>query len=178
MVREMPAASRVAPGYVVSYPNREKQSSRATRVAIVVMLLASVVLIGLVTVGGWSELAGLEAVNFAWCVAYVLIAFYVSRWARGLLPIAVALACLMLVISLLAGIGAAGTSWFDRAHAGYAPARSLFGGPGLSAHTLGVLTLVIAPVQLGLIILAAGGFRQSWNVELEVPAPAAAAVDA
>jgi hypothetical protein len=165
----MPATSRLRPGYVVSYPNRDKRSSRTTRAAVLATLLASVGLIATVTVGGWSELAGLEALNFAWCVAYLVIAVYIYRWARGPLPIAAALASLMLVISLLAGTGATGTSWFDHSHPGYAPAYSLFGGPGLGANLLGVLTLLIAPVQLLLIVLAAQGFRQAWNVELEVP---------
>jgi hypothetical protein len=138
-------------------------------VGVIAVLLASAALIAAVTVGGWSELAGLEAVNLIWCAAYLLIAFYVHRWARGLLPIAVALACLMLAVSLLAGTGATGTSWFDRSHPGYAPPRSMFGGAGLSADLLGVLTLLIAPVQVALIVLAASAFMQAWNVEVEVP---------
>jgi hypothetical protein len=169
MVRDMPAVTQLRPGYVVEYPNREKRSSKQTRAAVVALLLVSVALIAAVTVGGWSELAGLEAVNFLWCAAYLVIAVYVSRWARGLLPIAAALASLMLLISLVAATGAAGTSWFDRSNPGYAAARSLFGGAGLSANTLGVLTVLIAPVQLLLIVVAAHGFTQGWNVEVEVP---------
>jgi hypothetical protein len=155
---------------VVSYPNRDRPSSRAARALVIAALLVSTGLIAAVTVGGWSELAGLEALNLIWCAAYLLIAFYVHRWARGLLPIAVALACLMLAISLLVGTGATGTSWFDRSHPGYAPPQSLFGGSGLSADLLGVLTLLIAPVQVALIVLAAGAFMQAWNVEVESPA--------
>jgi hypothetical protein len=166
----MPATSRLRPGYVVSYPNRDKRSSRTTRAAVIATLLVSVGLIATVTVGGWSELAGLKAVNFAWCAAYLVIAFYVHRWARGPLPIAAALGSLMLAISLIAGTGATGTSWFDRSQPGYATASSLFGGIGLSANLLGVLTLLVAPLQLLLIVLAAQGFREAWNVELEVPA--------
>jgi len=165
----MPAVSRLRPGYVVSYPNRDTPSSRAARAGVILALIASVALIAVITVGGWSELAGLEALNFIWCGAYLLIAFYVYRWARGPLPIAVALACLMLAISLIAGTGAAGTSWFDRSHAGYAPPRSMFGGAELSADLIGVLTLLIAPVQLALAVLAAHAFTQAWNVEVDVP---------
>lgn len=166
----MPAVRTLTPGYVVSFPNREKPASNATRWIVVAILLVSVVLMLLVTIGGWSELAGLTAVNFIWCLAYVVIAVFVGRWARGLLPIAAALGLLMLAISLIAGTGIAGTSWFDRSRAGFAAPDSLFGGTGLSADTLGAITLALAPVQALLIFFAMRGFRQAWNVELEVPA--------
>ncbi|WP_249009268.1 hypothetical protein [Conexibacter sp. DBS9H8] len=155
------------PGHVVTYPNREKASSRATKAIIVALLLISVFLILVVTVGGWSKLQGLEPVNFLWCLIYLAIAFYVARWARGLLPIAAALAILMLIISLIAGFGGSGTSWFDRSHVGYAAAQSLFGGPGLSPDLLGVLVFAIAPVQALLILMAMRGFGQAWNVEVD-----------
>jgi hypothetical protein len=168
----MAAGSRSAAGVRITYPNREPRSSHVVRASVVITLLVSVALILMVTVGGWSALDGMQALNFVWSAVYVLIAVYVWRWNRGLLPIAAALGCLLAVISLLAGIGATGTSWFDRAHAGYAPAQSLFGGAGLGANTLGVLTLLIAPVQIVLIMLCARGFAQAWNVELELPAEA------
>ncbi len=169
MVRDMAGANRLRPGYVVKYPNREKRSSKVTKATVAVILLVSVALILAVTVGGWSELEGLQAVNFIWCAIYLIIAFYVWRWARGLLPIAAALASLMLIVALIAGTGVSGTSWFDRSHEGYATAQSLFGGSGLGANTLGVLTLLIVPVQVLLIVFAARGFLQGWNIELEVP---------
>jgi hypothetical protein len=112
---------------------------------VIAALLLSVGLIVAVTVGGWSALAGLKAVNFIWCAVYLVIAVYVYTWARGPLPIGAALGSLLLAISLLVSIGATGTSWFDRSQPGYAPATSMFGGPGLSANLLGVLTLLIAP---------------------------------
>jgi len=172
MVRDMPGAKRLRPGYVVKYPNRDKRASKLTKAVVVAILLVSVALILAVTIGGWSELEGLQALNFIWCVVYLIIAFYVWRWARGLLPIAAALAGLMLVVALIAATGVSGTSWFDRSHEGYAAAQSLFGGAGLSANTLGVLTLLIAPVQALLIVFAARAFLQGWNIEVEVPGDA------
>jgi len=169
MVRQVGPARQVRPGYVVTYPNRQLTSSRTTKAAVVAILLASVALMLAVTVGGWSQLQGLTAVNFAWCIAYLLIAAYVWRWARGLLPIAAGLAVLLLTISVIASTGFAGTSWFDRARPGYAAAHSLFGGVGLGANTLGILTLLIAPLQVLLVVFAMGGFAQRWNVEYEVP---------
>jgi hypothetical protein len=169
MVRHVPPVRHIPPGYEITYPNRDKVTSKATKTIVVFILIASIVLMLAVTIGGWSKLQGLTPVNFVWCFVYGVIAFYVSRWARGLLPIAAALAILLLIISLIAGLGAAGTSWFDRNHSAYAAAQSMFGGTGLSPDTLGVLTLLIAPVQVLLIVFAMRGFSQGWNVEVEAP---------
>ena len=86
-----------------------------------------------------------------------------------MLPIAAGLAILLLMIALVAGLGLSGTSWFDRSHAGFAQAQSLFGGKGLSADTLGTITLLLIPVQVLLIVFAMRAFAQGWNVEQEVP---------
>jgi hypothetical protein len=160
----------VKPGYVVTYPNRDKQSSRITRVAVALLLVVSAALMLVVTVGGWSKLAGLEPVNIIWSAAYLVMAYYVMRWARDLLPIAVALGALMLTFTLIAVSGAAGVSWSDRSAADYAPAHALFGGSGLGPSTLTTLTIVIAVTQVLLIIAAARGLGQGWNIEYEVPA--------
>jgi signal transduction histidine kinase len=160
----------ISPGHVVIHPNRDRSACKLTKLVVIAILLISIVLIALLTVGGWSELQGLLAVNVMWCLLYVLLAVFVGRWARGLLPIAAALAILLGVIAIIAGLGIDGTSWFDRARAGFAPAQSLFGGAGLGADTLGVITDLLIPVQAALVIVAMVGFAQRWNVELEVPA--------
>ncbi len=158
------------PGYAVVYPNREKPASYVTKAVVAIILLVSVALLLIVTIGGWSRLEGLKPVNFVWILAYLVIAFYVfTRWARGLLPIAAGLAVLLLMMSVIAGLGGAGTSWFDRSHVGFAGAQSLFGGNGFSSDFLGLITLLIAPVQVLLIFVAMLGFSQGWNVETEVP---------
>src|SRR5438270_3884670 len=170
MVRYMPQERRnLRPGYEITYPNRDKAASKATKAIVVLILLVSVALMLIVTIGGWSKLQGLKPVNIAWAIIYLIIAFYVARWNRGLLPIAAALAILLLILAVIAGTGASGTSWFDRNHSGYAGAHSLFGGGGLTPDMLGLLTLLIAPVQVLLIIFAMQGFAQGWNVEQEVP---------
>ena len=70
-------------------PNREKASSKLMKAIVALILLASVGLLLIVTIGGWSQLEGMKPINFFWCVAYVIIAFYIwGRWARGMLPIA------------------------------------------------------------------------------------------
>lgn len=166
----MPVGKTLTPGHTVVYPNRDKPASRTTKAIIVLIALISVVLMLIVTIGGWSKLQGMKPVNFVWCIAYLIIAYYVgTRWARGLLPILSALAILLLIMSVVAGVGAAGTSWFDRSNYGFAGAQTLFGGAGLSPDFLGLITLLIAPVQALLIFFSMTGFAQGWNVELEVP---------
>src|SRR5947209_3640758 len=169
MFRDMPVGKTLTPGYTVIYPNREKASSKTTKAIVVLIMLASVALMLIVTVGGWSKLQGMKPVNFVWCLAYVIMAFYIFRWNRGLLPITAALAILLLIMSVIAGTGAAGTSWFARNSFGFAGAQSMFGGPGLNPDFLGLLTLLIAPVQVLLIFFCMYGFALGWNVELEVP---------
>jgi hypothetical protein len=169
MFRNMPIRKTVTPGYTVIYPNREKAASKTTKAIVVLIMLVSVALMLIVTIGGWSKLQGMKPVNLVWCLAYLIMAFYIFRWNRGLLPITAALATLLLIVALIAGSGAAGTSWFDRNSFGFAGAQSLFGGPGLNPDFLGLITLLLAPVQLLLIFFAMFGFAQGWNVELEVP---------
>jgi lysylphosphatidylglycerol synthetase-like protein (DUF2156 family) len=169
MFRGVPPVRNLQPGHTIVYPNREKAASKATKAIVVFILLVSVGLMLIVTIGGWSKLQGLKAVNFAWCIVYLILAFYIgTRWTRGLLPIAAAMAILLLILSLIAGFGISGTSWFDRSRAGFAPADTLFGGTGLDPDTLGVVTLLIAPVQVLLIVFAMRGFAQGWNVEVEM----------
>lgn len=165
----MPPARTLTPGYTVVHPNRDKPEANAVKAIVVLILLVSVAMMLIITVGGWSELEGLKPVNFFWCIAYLVLAFYVWRWSRGVLPIAAGLAVLLLMVAVIAGAGISGTSWFDRSHAGFAPAQSIFGGAGLPDDVLGVLTLLLVPVQALLIIFAMLGFAQGWNVEHEVP---------
>jgi hypothetical protein len=135
---------------------------------VVAVLLGSVAVMLILTIGGWSKLEGLKPVNFIWCLLYLIIAVYIWRWARGLLPIAAALGVLLLIIAVVAGTGLAGTTWADRNHPGYAAAQSLFGGSGLTPDTLGFITILMIPLELLLIVIAMIGFAQGWNVELEV----------
>lgn len=165
----MAQVRNVRPGYAVIHPNRDKAVCKLTKLVIIGIMLATVGLMLIVTVGGWSKLEGMKPVNFIWMLLYVVVAFYIGRWARGLLPIAAALAILLLIIAAIATLGFAGTSWFNRSGAAFGPAQSLFGGTGLSPNLLGTLTLLLIPVELALIVFAMVGFAQGWNVETEVP---------
>jgi hypothetical protein len=149
-------ANRVErPGVIVTHPNRDKAAVQGTRATVILLLLVSAGLIMLVSVGGWSTLEGLKPVLIAWALTYLVMAYFAYRWRRGVLPMAAALALLMLVFALVSA-----PSWFMRDKPGYAE-------PTLPASFLGVMTLVIVPVQLLLIAFAMRGFSQGWNVELE-----------
>jgi hypothetical protein len=165
----MAQVRNVRPGYAVIHPNRDKAICKLTKLIIVLILLASIALMLVLTIGGWSKLQGLKPVNFAWCILYVIVAFYISRWSRGLLPIAAALGILLLIIAVIAGTGLDGTSWFDRSHHGFASPQSLLGGSGLGPSALGTITVILIPVEVALIVFTMIGFSQGWNVELEVP---------
>jgi hypothetical protein len=142
-------------GVIITHPNRGKPVARATRATVVLLLLVSTALILIVTIGGWSTLEGGIPILLAWAVIYLLMAYFTTRWSRGVLPMAAALALLLLVFALVAA-----PSWFARDKAGYVQ-------PSLNAGLLGVLTLVIIPVQILLIAFAMRGFQQGWNIELE-----------
>jgi hypothetical protein len=83
------------------------------------------------------------------------MAFLVARWNRGVLPVAAALAIVMLIFAAIAG-----PQWFERDKVGFAD-------PSIDAGTLGLVTLLLVPVQALLIVAAMQGFRQAWNVEVE-----------
>src|SRR5919198_61404 len=108
------------------------------------------------TAGGWAKLQGAQMISIAYVLVYVIMAFYVARWQRGLLPVAAALAILFAVVAAVAG-----PAWFDRDKAG-------FDDPALDPAILGMLTIILVPVQILLIVFAMRGFQQEWNVEIEV----------
>jgi lysylphosphatidylglycerol synthetase-like protein (DUF2156 family) len=141
---------------VLIHPNRDKAESRAVRAAVILLLLISAALILIVTLGGWSQLQGAQVVSFGYVIVYVGMAFFVGRWNRGVLPVAAALAILFAVVAAVAG-----PAWFERDKTG-------FDDPALEPSILGLLTIIIVPVQLLLIVFAMRGFQQQWNVEVEM----------
>jgi hypothetical protein len=150
---------------MIDRPNRDKASSKTTRAIVVLILLVSIVLIAIVTIGGWSKLESAKFLQIAYILIYLIMAFYTARWNRGVLPMAAALA---IILGIFAAV--AGPAWFDRDKGGYGQPGSIFGGDGLSEGMLGLITLIIVPVQVLLIAFSMQGFRQAWNVEVEVPA--------
>lgn len=140
---------------VIEHPNREKASSKVVKLAVVVFLLASALLVTVVTVGGWDALAGAQILQIAYIVLYVVMAFFVARWNRGVLPVAAAFAIIMVIFAAVSG-----PAWFARAKDGFTD-------PDLDAGLLGTITFVIIPLQVALIAFALRGFAQAWNIEVE-----------
>ena len=147
---------------IITHPNRDKPVAKATRAMVVLLLLLSTALVLIVTIGGWNVLEGALPVQLAYIAVYVTFAFFALRWNRGVLPVASALAVILGIFAL-----AAGHSWFVRAHAGFTQ-------PSINSEALGLITYLVAPVQVLLIAFAMRGFNQGWNVELERRDPAAA----
>src|SRR5256885_10848637 len=139
----------------IRHPNREKAESKATKAMVVLLLLASAGLVAMVTFGGWSDLQGAQFVAIAAILIYALMAYYVARWNRGVLPVASAIAILIAVISAIAA-----PAWFDRDKAGLHD-------PALPPSLLGTLCIILVPVSLLLIAFAMRGFAQEWHVEVE-----------
>jgi lysylphosphatidylglycerol synthetase-like protein (DUF2156 family) len=139
----------------IRHPNREKSSSQVTKAFVALLLLASAALITIVTIGGWSALQGAQFLAALYIIVYLVMAYFVMKWSRGVLPMAAAFGIGLAVFAVIAAPG-----WFYRAHSGYAD-------PGLPPRLLGLLTILLAIVELILIIAALIGFSQKWNLEVE-----------
>jgi presenilin-like A22 family membrane protease len=148
------------PGVTITHPNRDKPVVQGTRATVVLLMLASAVLVLIITVGGWDTLQGAIPIQIAYIVIYLTFAFYAVRWKPGVLPVAAAFAVLLAIFALVAG-----PAWFSRDKAGFAQ-------PTINAGLLGLLTLLLVPLQMLLVAFAMRGFSQGWNVEVERREPA------
>ncbi len=144
-----------APELILVHPNREKPVAQATRLAVMLLLVASAALMTVVAVGGWSALAGQRGILMAYIVVYLVLAYFAGRWKRGTLPVAGTLA---IILAILAAVAA--PAWFARQGDGFAD-------PGLGNGLLGLITALLIPVQVLLVVFAARGFAQDWHVEVE-----------
>ena len=139
----------------IEHPNRKKASSKVTRLIVIVLLLASAGLLTIISWGGWDTLEGAKPLQIAYIVFYLVMAFFVLRWSRGVLPLTAALAVGLGVFRAIAA-----PAWFARDEPG-------FTSPNLDESLLGLLTALMVPLQILLIAFAMSGFRQAWNVEVE-----------
>ncbi len=139
----------------IEHPNREKASSKATKAVVVLLILVSAALMTIVTIGGWDALQGAKAIQIAYILIYLLIAYYIARWRSGMLPVIAALATVMLIFAAVST-----PEWFSRDKDGFTD-------PALAAEILGMITLIIIPVTVLLVAFAMSGFRQNWHVEVE-----------
>jgi hypothetical protein len=159
-----PAGRELPPGVIVTHPNREKPAVQGTRATVILLLLVSAALVLIVTISGWNVSESAVSIQIAYVAVYLTLAFFAGRWNRGVLPIAAVLAVLLAIFALVAAPG-----WFNRDKVGFAAPDYL------NAGLLGVLTLLIVPVQMLLVAFAMRGFSQGWNVELERADPAVSA---
>ena len=141
---------------VIVHPNRQGAEARATKGAVILLLVASAVITLIITVGGWSKLEGAQIWAIFYIVIYFVMAYLVAQWNRGILPVAAALAILFAVVAVVAA-----PAWFDRDKTGFAD-------PALPPGILGLLTAILVPVQILLIAFAMRAFSQKWNIEVEV----------
>ena len=143
---------------VIEHPNRKTAASQATRFMVVVLLLVSAFLIAVITLTAWNQLLGARAIQVICILIYLVLAWQVVRWSRGVLPVSAAFGIIMLIFALVSVPG-----WFERDKAGFTE-------PALPADVIGMLTALLIPIQALLIVFAMRGFRQAWNVEVEHPA--------
>lgn len=154
------ALGNVREGYELWRPNREKPESKMAKALVALVLLVSAALILIITIGGLDRLQGgaVILISFVFAGLYILFAFLVAaRWQRGVLPVASALAIILLIFALIAA-----PAWFARDKDGLTS-------PALPEDLLGLLTLLVVPVQLALIAIAMIAFNQNWHVEEERP---------
>lgn len=151
--------AEVRPGYELWRPNREKAEAKTMKAVVAFVLLVSAALLIIITIGGWERLLGasVASMSLMWAGLYIVFAFLIARWNRGVLPVAASLA---IILAIFAAISA--PEWFARAKDG-------LDSPALPEDLLGLLTLILVPVQLLLIIVAMIGFNQEWQVEEERP---------
>jgi lysylphosphatidylglycerol synthetase-like protein (DUF2156 family) len=147
------------PGYELWRPNREKPEAKMMKAVVSFVLLVSAGLLIVITLGGWERLQGasVAVMSLLWAGLYILFAFLVARWNRGCLPVAAALAVILAIFAAIAA-----PDWFARSKDG-------LDSPALPEDLLGLLTILVVPVQAILVAVSMIAFNQEWHVEEERP---------
>ena len=155
------AVGEARPGYELWRPNREKAQSVTTKFVSSCCCWSSAVIAGIVTIAGFSLLEGGGGMGIVclilYVILYLLFAFFVARWNRGVLPVAAAWAVLLLIFC---AVGA--NSWFSRDKDGFDEAL-------IPVPLIGLLVVILIPLQVALIAVAMIAFNQEWHVEEERP---------
>jgi len=154
------AVGEVTPGYELWHPNREKPEVVTTKFVVALLMLATAVIAGIVTIAGFSLINGGSAmalVCLIFALLYAFFAFLVVRWSRGILPVAASLSTLL---AIFCAVGA--NSWFARDKAGFDEAL-------IPASAIGLLVVIMLLLQLVLVVACFYGFSQDWQVEEERP---------
>ena len=145
--------------YVAAHPNRYRAESKATRSAVILLLLISALLTAIVAIASVPVAGspGMQFIGFVYILLFLVMAYYIFKWSRGVLAMAAAFAVLFALLSIVAAPG-----WFSRDQTGFAS-------PLLPSSLLGVLLVVMVPIQLILVAFSMRGFNQGWNIEVPVP---------
>jgi hypothetical protein len=154
------AVGEVRPGYELWRPNREKARSVTTKFVVALLLLATAVIAGIITICGWSLLKGggsMGAICAIYAILYAFFAFLAARWNRGILPLVAALST---ILAIFCAVGA--DSWFAREKSGFDEAL-------LSSSAIGTLVVILGLLQIVVIFFAFYAFSQEWHVEEERP---------
>ena len=152
-------ATTIREGYELWRPNREKAQSKTTKAIVAFVLLVSAGLMIVIVIGGWERMQSsmIAIMTLVWAALYVFFAILIVNWNRGLLPVAASLAVIMTIFAAVAAPG-----WFARSKDG-------LDSPILPEDLIGLLVIVLIPVQILLIIVALIAFGQEWHVEEERP---------
>lgn len=155
------AVGEVTPGYELWHPNREKADVITTRFVVALLMLATGVIAGLVTITGFSLLSGgsgMGVVCLIFALLYTFFAYLVAfRWSRGILPVA---ASLSMILAIFCAVGA--DSWFARDKVGFEDAL-------VPVSLIGLLVIILLLLQIILVVACFYGFSQDWHVEEERP---------
>jgi hypothetical protein len=143
--------------YVPAHPNRHRAESKATRSAVILLLLVSALLTAVVAIASVPVATGMNIFVFLFIALFLVSAYYIFKWSRGVLAMTAAFAILFALLALVAVPG-----WFARDQAGFAE-------PLLPASVIGVILVVLVPIQLILVAFSMRGFNQGWNIEVPVP---------
>lgn len=152
-------ATQVREGYELWRPNREKAQNKTTKAIVAFVLLVSAGLMAVIVLGGWERMQSstIAIMTLIWAGLYVFFAIMIANWNRGLLPVSASLAVIMTIFAAVAAPG-----WFARSKDG-------LDSPILPEDLIGLLVVVLIPVQILLIVVALIGFGQEWHVEEERP---------
>ena len=146
-------------GYELWRPNREKAQNKTTKAIVAFVLLVSAGLMALIVLGGWERMqsSSIAIATLIWAALYVFFAILIMNWNRGVLPVASALAVIMVIFAAVSA-----PDWFARDKEG-------LDSPLLPEDLIGLLVVVLIPVQILLIVVAMIAFNQEWHVEEERP---------
>jgi len=154
------AVGELRPGYELWHPNREKAGVVTTKFVVAFLMLATAVIAAIVTIAGFSLLSGggaMGVICLIYAALYAFFAFLVTRWSRGILPVA---ASLSMILAIFCAVGA--DSWFARDKTGFDEAL-------IPVPLIGLLVVIMLLLQIVLIAACFYGFSQDWHVEEERP---------